>query len=59
VAEISLVSYSYGPGSSGLSIVDLSLIVGVPIVALLAVLVWLRRRKKKAPAPPEGEPHTR
>jgi len=59
VAEISLVSYSYGPGSSGLSIVDLSLIVGVPIVALLAVLVWLRRRKKKAPAPPEGEPRAR
>lgn len=59
VAEMTLQSYSYRSGSTGLSIVDLSLLIAVPIVALLAVLVWLRRRKKKTSTPPEGEPRAR
>jgi len=58
VAEMTLRSYSYRSGASGLSILDLSLLIVVPIVALLAVLVWFRRRKKRS-APPEGEPRAR
>lgn len=58
VAEMTLRSYSYRSGATGLSILDLSLLIAVPIVALLAVLVWFRRRKKKS-APLEGEPRAR
>jgi len=55
VAEMTLRSYSYRSGASGLSILDLSLLIVVPIVALLAVLVWVRRRKKKPSGPPRGD----
>jgi hypothetical protein len=58
VAEMTLHSYSYGSRASGLSVLDLFLLIAVPIFAVLAVIVWVRRRKPK-PSPPGGEARAR
>src|SRR5437870_12160235 len=48
-AEMRLRSYSYGAGPpSGLSVIQIGLIVAVPVaVALLLAFLWWRRRKAR------------
>ncbi len=53
VAGMTLESYSYGARPAGLSLVDVSLLVLVPIAALLIAIFLFRRRKRQTAVPPE------
>ncbi|HKZ98168.1 MAG TPA: hypothetical protein VI915_03995 [Thermoplasmata archaeon] len=59
IAEMSLRSTTY-PYRPGLSALALSLVVGVPLLALVATVLFVRRRRKAKPRPtPGGEPPAR
>ncbi len=53
VAGMTLESYTYGARPAGLSLVDVTLLVLVPIAALLIVIFLFRRRKRQTAVPPE------
>ncbi len=60
LAEMRLLSYTYPGSASGLSLVEWSLIAGIPVLAAVAGIWLLRgRRKAKAARSPGGEPRAR